>query len=168
MLFLGGNVVPIHLRTDGDTCHTVLLLNLFRCVPFSKVGIYLVFGKGSIDMFLAVIVELADSHFRDLVLSCISPYPFGIDLIFLCNLFGGVILGDVKVLFGHDTFVRLGLHHQLDVRPADERLLPAQAGGPQFGLLDQLINVLPGDAHQLCGLGEREEVLPFGSLSRLK
>ena len=51
-------------------------------------------------MFLAVIVELTDSYFRDLVLSCISPYPFGIDLIFLCNLLSGVILGDVKVLFG--------------------------------------------------------------------
>ena len=87
-------------------------------------------------MFLAVIVELADSHFRDLVLPGVGPYPFGIDLIFLCNLLGGVILGDVKVLFGHDAFVRLGLHHQLDVRTADERLLPAQPGCPQFGFLD--------------------------------
>ena len=119
-------------------------------------------------MFLAVIVELADSYFRDLVLSCISPYPFGIDLIFLCNLLSGVILGDVKVLFGHDAFVRLGLHHQLDVRTADERLLPAQTGGPQFGFLDQFIDVLPGNTHQLCGLGKREEILPLGCLSRLQ
>ena len=29
-------VLRVYLRTDGDTCHTVLLLNLFRCVPFSK------------------------------------------------------------------------------------------------------------------------------------
>ena len=118
-------------------------------------------------MFLAVIVELADSHFRNLVLSCISPYPFGLDLIFLCNLLGGVILGDVKVLFGHDAFVRLGLHHQLDVRTADERLLPAQTGSPQFRFLDQFIDVLPGNTHQLGGLGKREEILPLGCLSRL-
>lgn len=106
-------------------------------------------------MFLAVIVELADSHFRDLVLSCISPYPFGIDLIFLCNLFGGVILGDVKVLFGYDAFVRLGLHHRLDVRTADERLLPAQTGGPQFGFLDQFIDVLPCNTPSALRLGQK-------------
>ena len=111
MLFLGGNVVPIHLRTDGDTCHTVLLLNLFRCVPFSKVGIYLVFGKGSIDMFLAVIVELADSHFRHFMLPSVSPHPFGVDLIFLCNFFSSVILGDVEVLFRHDALIWFGFHH---------------------------------------------------------
>lgn len=87
------------MRTDGDTCHAIFLLNIFGSVPFRQVGVHLIFGKGGINMFLAVIVELADSHFRDLVLSCISPYPFGIDLIFLCNLFGGVILGDVKVVF---------------------------------------------------------------------
>lgn len=123
--FFRGDVVTVDVRADGDAGHAVFLLDIFGRVSFRQVGVHLIFGKGSIDMFLAVIIELADTHLRDLVLSCISPYPSGIDLIFLCNLFGGVILGDVKVLFGHDTFVRLGLHHQLDVRTADERLLPA-------------------------------------------
>ena len=46
VFFLGGDIVPIHLRTDGDTCHAVLLLNFFGRVPFGQVGIHLVFGKG--------------------------------------------------------------------------------------------------------------------------
>ena len=99
VFFLGGNVVPIHLRTDGDTCHAVFLQNLFRCVPFGQVGIHLVLGKGGIDMFLAIIVELADSHLRYFMLSCVSPHPFGVDFVFSRNLFGGVILGDVEVIF---------------------------------------------------------------------
>lgn len=37
MLLLGWNVVPIHLRTNSDACHAVLLLNLFRCVPLGLV-----------------------------------------------------------------------------------------------------------------------------------
>ena len=78
-------------------------------------------------MFLAVIVKLADAHFRDFVLPCISPHPFGVDLIFFGNLFGSVILGDVEVLFGHDALIRFGFHHQFDVRTADERLLAADA-----------------------------------------
>ena len=105
-------------------------------------------------MLLAVIVELADTHLRHLVLPGVGPHPFGVDLVLLGNLLGGIVFRDVEVILGHNALVWLGFHHQLDVRPADERLLPAQAGGPQFGLLDQLINVLPGDAHQLCGLGE--------------
>ncbi len=111
MFLLGGNVVAIHLRTDGDACHAVFFLNLFRCVPFSQIGIYLVFGKGGINMFLAVIVELADSHFRNFVLPCVSPHPFGVDLIFLCNFFSSVILSDVEVLFRHDALIRFGFHH---------------------------------------------------------
>lgn len=144
VFFFRGDVVTVDVRADGDPCHAVFLLIIFGSVPFRQVGVHLIFGKGGINMFLAVIVELADSHFRDLVLSCISPYPLGIDLIFLCNLFGGVILGDVKVLFGHDAFVRLGLHHQLDVRTADERLFPTQTGCPQFGFLDQFIDNIAG------------------------
>ena len=99
MLLLGWYVVPIHLRTDGDTCHAVLRLNLFGRVPLGQVGIHLVFSKGSINMFFAVIVELADAHFRDFVLPSISPHPFGVDFVFVYNLFGCVILGDVEVLF---------------------------------------------------------------------
>ena len=127
MLLLGWNVVPIHLRTDGDTCHAVLFLNFFGRVPFGQVGIHFVFGKGGIDMFLAVIVELANSYLRNFVLPCISPHPFGVDLIFLCNFFSGIILGDVEIFFGHYTFIRFGFHHQFDVRTADERLLAADA-----------------------------------------
>lgn len=74
----------------------------------------------TIDMFLAVIVELAYSHLRHFMLPCVSPHPFGVDFVFFRNLFGGVILGDVEVLFGHDTLVRFGFHHQFDVRTADE------------------------------------------------
>ena len=111
MLLLGWNVVPIHLRTDGNTCHAVLLLNLFGCVPFGQVGIHLVFGKGGIDMLLAIIVELADAYFRDFVLPCISPHPFGVDLIFFGNLFGSVILGDVEIVFCNQSLVRLTFEH---------------------------------------------------------
>lgn len=111
VFFLGWDIVPIHLRTDGDACHAVLLLNIFRCVPFGQVGIHLVFGKGSIDMFFAIIVELADSYLRNFVLPCISPHPFGVDLIFLCNFFSSVILGDVEVLFRHDALIWFGFHH---------------------------------------------------------
>lgn len=56
-------------------------------------------------MFFAVIVELADSHFRDFVLPCISPYPFGVDFIFLSNLLGSVVLGDVEVVFRNQSLV---------------------------------------------------------------
>lgn len=38
---------------------------------------------------------------------------------------------------------------------------------PKFSL-DQFIDVLPGNTHQLCGLGKREEILPLGCLSRLQ
>ena len=86
VFLLRGDVVAVDVRADGDTCHAILLLNIFGSVPFRQVRVHLIFSKGSINMFLAVIVELADSHFRNLVLSCISPYPFGIDLIFLCNM----------------------------------------------------------------------------------
>ena len=54
ILLLGWNVIAIHLRTDGDTYYAVLLLNLFGRVPFRQVGIHLVFGKGGIDVFLAI------------------------------------------------------------------------------------------------------------------
>ena len=63
-------VIPIDLRTDGNTCHSVLLLNILRRVPFGQVGIHLIFGKGGIYMFFAVIIELADSHLRHFVLPC--------------------------------------------------------------------------------------------------
>ena len=89
------------LVKDGDTCHAVLFLNLFGSVPFGQVGIHLVFGNGGIDMLLAVIIELAYSHLWHFVLPCVSPYPFGIDLVFLCNLFGRIIFGDVEIVFSY-------------------------------------------------------------------
>ena len=119
-------------------------------------------------MFLAVIVELAYSHLRHFMLPCVSPHPFGVDLIFFRNLFGCVILRDVEVLFGQDTLVRFGFHHQFNVRTADERLLAADARSPKFRFLYQFIYVLPSYAHQLCSLGKREEILPLGGLSRLQ
>lgn len=78
-------------------------------------------------MFFAVIVELADAHFRDFVLPSISPHPFGVDFVFVYNLFGCVILGDVEVLFRHDTLVRSGFHHQFDVSTTNKRLLTTDA-----------------------------------------
>jgi DNA invertase Pin-like site-specific DNA recombinase len=110
-------------------CHAVFLLNIFGSVPFRQVGVHFIFGKGGINMFLAVIIELADTHLRHLVLPCISPYPFGIDLIFLCNLLGGVILGDVKVVFCYQPFIRFAFEHEFDVGFPYQRHLSAEPGG---------------------------------------
>ncbi len=81
VLFLGWDIVSIYLRTDGDTCHSIFLLNFSSGVPFGQVRVHLVFGKGGIYMFLAVIVELVDVHFRNFVLPRISPNPLGIAYI---------------------------------------------------------------------------------------
>ena len=121
MLLLGWYVVPIHLRTDGDTCHAVLRLNLFGRVPLGQVGIHLVFSKGSINMFFAVIVELADAHFRDFVLPSISPHPFGVDFVLFRNLFSGIILGNVKFIFWSENFIKVFVQHKFDVGSSDER-----------------------------------------------
>lgn len=99
MFFFGGNVVLIYLWMDGDMCYIVFFLNFFWCVLFSKVGIYFVFGKGSIDMFFVVIVELVDFYFWYFMLLSVSLYLFGVDFIFFCNFFGCVIFGDVEVVF---------------------------------------------------------------------
>ena len=71
VFLLRWDIVAVDVRADGDAGHAVSLLNLFGRVPLRQVGVHLIFGKGGINMFLAVIVELADSHFRDLVLSSI-------------------------------------------------------------------------------------------------
>lgn len=36
-------------------------------------------------------------------------------------------IGDVEVLFGHDTLVRFGFHHQFDVSTTNKRLLTTDA-----------------------------------------
>ena len=84
------------MRADSDTGHAVLLLNLFGRVPFRQVGIHLIFGEGGVDMLLAVIVELADAHLRHLVLSGVGPYPFGVDLVLLGNLLGGIVFRTIR------------------------------------------------------------------------
>ena len=64
-------------------------------------------------MFLAIILELAYSYLRNFVLPCISPHPYGVDLIFLCNFFSSVTLSVVEVLFRHDALIRFGFHLSL-------------------------------------------------------
>ena len=112
-------------------------------------------------MFLAVIVELTDSHFRNLVLSCISPYPFGIDLIFLCNLLGSVILGDVKVVFCYQPFIRFAFKHEFDVGFPYQRHLSAEPGCTEFLFLYQFVDVLAAYTHQTCCLRKGEVFLLF-------
>ena len=112
-------------------------------------------------MFLAIIIELADSHFRDLVLSCIRSYPFGIDLIFLCNLLSGVILGDVKVVFCYQSFIRFAFEHEFDVGFPYQRHLSAEPGSTEFLLLYQFVDVLAAYTHQTCSLRKGEVFLLF-------
>ena len=120
MLLLGWNIIPIHLRTDGDTCHSVLLLNLFGRVPFGQVGIHLVFGKGSINVFLAIIVELADTDFGDIVLSCICPNPFLRYFVLFGNLLGSVVLSYIKVIFYSSSFIGACFKHQFNIGSAND------------------------------------------------
>lgn len=167
ILSLGGNVAPIYLRTDSDTRHVVLLLNFFWRVPFNEVGIYLVFGRGCVSMFLTVVVELMYSYLRYFILPCASPYPFGIDLIFFCSLFSCVILRDVEILLGQGTPVRFDFHHRFNVRMVDEQSLAADAWGLEPRFLYQLIYVSSSYIHQLCNLGKRREILSLGGLPRL-
>ena len=118
-------------------------------------------------MFLAVIVELADAHFRDFVLPCISPHPFGVDLIFFGNLFGSVILGDVEIVFCNQSLVRLAFEHQFYVGTSYKSHSSAESGCPQFILLDQLINVLTAHTHQSGSLRKSEIFLLFQTGAQL-
>lgn len=122
--------------------HAVFLLDIFGRVPLREVGIHLVLGKGCVDMLLAVIVELADTHLRNLVLSCISPYPFGIDLVLLCNLLGGIVFRYLEVLLRDHPFIGLAFEHELDVGPPYQRHLPAEPRCAELLLLDQFVDVL--------------------------
>ena len=120
MLFLRGDVAAIDMRADGNTCHSVLLLDFFGSVPFGQGIIRPVLGKCRIDMLLAVVVELADSDFRNIMFSGICPYPFGIYLVLLRNLFGCIIFGYIDIILWLDAFVRFGFQHQFNVASADE------------------------------------------------
>ena len=108
------------MRTDGDTCHAVLLLNIFGSVPFRQVGVHLIFGKGGINVLFAVVVELADFDFGNIMFSGICPYPFGIYLVLFRYLFGCIIFGYIDIILWLDAFVRFGFQHQLNVASADE------------------------------------------------
>jgi len=110
-------------------------------------------------MFLAVIVELADSHFRDLVLSCISPHPFGVNLVLLSNLLGGVVFRYLEVLLRDHPFIGLAFEHELDVGPPYQRHLPAEPRCAELLLLDQFVDVLAAYAHQTCRLRKGEVFL---------
>lgn len=100
VLFLRGDIVAIDMRADGYTGHSIFFLNLFRCVPFGQGVIRLVLGKCRIDMLLAVIVKLVDFDFGDIMFSGICPYPFGIYLVLLRNLFGCIIFGYIDIILG--------------------------------------------------------------------
>ena len=112
-------------------------------------------------MLLAVIVELADAHLRHLVLPSVGPHPFGIDLIFLCNLLGSVILGDVKVVFCYQPFIRFAFKHEFDVGFPYQRHLPAEPRCAELLLLDQFVDVLAAYTHQTCSLRKSEVFLLF-------
>ena len=120
VLLLRGDIVAIDMRADGDTCHSIFFLNLFRSVPFGQGIVSPVLGECRINMFLAVIVELADLDLWDIMLSGICPYLFGIYLVLLRYLFGCIIFGYIDIILGLDTFIRFGFQHQLNVASADE------------------------------------------------
>lgn len=126
VLLLRGDIVTVDVRTDGDAGHAVLFLNIFGRVPLREVGIDLVLGKGCVDMLLAVIVELADAHLRHLVLPRVGPYPFGVDLVLLGNLLGGIVFRYLEVLLRGHPFIWLAFEHELDVGPPYQRHLPAE------------------------------------------
>ena len=159
VLLLRGDVVAVDVRADGDAGHAVSLLNLFGGVPLRQVGIDLVLSKGGVDMLLAVIVELADTHLRHLVLPGVGPYPFGIDLIFLGNLLGGVVFRDLEVLLRDHPLIRLAFEHEFDVGPPYQRHLPAEPRCAELLLLDQFVDVLAAYAHQTCRLRKSEVFL---------
>ena len=98
VLFLRGDVVAIDMRTDGYTCHSIVFLDFFGSVPFGQGIVRLVFGKCRIDMLFAVIVELANTDFGDMVLSCICPNPFLRDFVLFGNLLGSVVLSYIKII----------------------------------------------------------------------
>lgn len=57
-------------------------------------------------MLLAVVVELADFDFGNIMFSGICPYPFGIYLVLLRNLFGCIIFGYIDIILWLDAFIR--------------------------------------------------------------
>ena len=99
MFFLGRDVVAIDMGADGNPTHPILLFNLIRSVPLGQCIVCLVFGKRSINMLLAIIVELPDTDFGDIVLSCICPNPFLRYFVLFGNLLGSVVLSYIKVIF---------------------------------------------------------------------
>ena len=109
VLFLRGDVVAIDMRADGYTCHSVLLLDFFGSVPFGQGIVSPVLGECRIDMLLAVVVELADFDFGNLMLPSISPYPFSIDLILFRYFFSGIVFTHVKIVFRNYSFIRFCL-----------------------------------------------------------
>ena len=120
VLFLRGYVVTIDMRADGDSCHTVSLLNFFGSVPFGQGIVRPVLGKCCIYMLLAVIVELANTDFEDIVLSCICPNPFLRDFVLFGNLLGSVILSYIKIIFYSSSFIGACFEHQFNIGSAND------------------------------------------------
>ena len=110
-------------------------------------------------MLLAVIVELADAHLRHLVLSGVGPYPFGVDLVLLGNLLGGIVFRYLEVLLRDHPFIGLAFEHELDVGPSYQRHLPAEPRCAELLLLDQFVDVLAAYTHQPCSLRKGEVFL---------
>ena len=109
VLFLRGDVVAIDMRADGYTCYSIFFLNLFRCVPFGQGIVSPVLGECRIDVLFAVIVELADFDFGNLMLPSISSYPFSIDFILFRYFFSGIVFTHVKIVFRNYSLIRFCL-----------------------------------------------------------
>ena len=56
-------------------------------------------------MLFAVIVELTDTDFWDIVFSCICPNPFLRYFVLFGNLLGSVVLSYIKVIFNSSSFI---------------------------------------------------------------
>ena len=159
MFFLWRDVVPIDMGADGNPTHPILLFYLFGSVPFGQIIICLVFGKSSINMLFAVIVELTDTDFWDIVFSCICPNPFLRYFVLFGNLLGSVVLSYIKVIFNSSSFIGARFKHQFNVGSANNWHPCTDSWCSQFILLDELIDVLTRNAHQLCCLCESKVIL---------
>ena len=71
-------------------------------------------------MLFAVIVELANTDFGDIVLSCICPNPFLRDFVLFGNLLGSVVLSYIKIIFYSSSFIGAGFEHQFNIGSAND------------------------------------------------
>ena len=71
-------------------------------------------------MLFAVIVELPDTDFWDIVLSCICPNPFLRYFVLFGNLLGSVVLSYIKIIFYSSSFIGAGFEHQFNIGSAND------------------------------------------------